>query len=409
MILTTSRHVAQACHSLKQNVWDRKSFMGNEIKGKTLAIIGLGRIGREVAFRMQSFGMRTIGFDPIVTTEQAKSFGVESMSLDEIWPQADYITVHTPLIPQTKNLINAKTLAKCRKGVRIINVARGGIVNENDLLDALKSGQCAGAGLDVFQEEPPTNTDLIKHPLVVCTPHLGASTKEAQINVAKEIAEQFIEIINGKSVPGVVNAPLLSEMLQHRNLIWIRLGKNLGRLVATNHNKTQSFKVTIDGFEASKVSKLIFETIMMGFLSVKTGSEVKMISVSKMAEKHSISGQLMIGSDKCCFSSVTVETVTGEKFVGIPQGRRTYLAEMNGHRFEPVILMEGNLSLLQFKSNKERKLSELFELFENEIISVTRSNCCTNESNPIYCLHSKKSLNFKSILDDLVFVDQLEF
>lgn len=198
-------------------------------------------------------------------------------------------------------------------------------------------------------------------------------------------------------------------MLQHRNLIWIRLGKNLGRLVATNHNKTQSFKVTIDGFEAIKVSKLIFETIMMGFLSVKTGSEVKMISVSKMAEKHSISGQLMIGSDKCCFSSVTVETVTGEKFVGIPQGRRTYLAEMNGHRFEPVILMEGNLSLLQFKSNKERKLSELFELFENEIISVTRSNCCTNESNPIYCLHSKKSLNFKSILDDLVFVDQLEF
>lgn len=105
MILTTSRHVAQACHSLKQNVWDRKSFMGNEIKGKTLAIIGLGRIGREVAFRMQSFGMRTIGFDPIVTTEQAKSFGVESMSLDEIWPQADYITVHTPLIPQTKSIL----------------------------------------------------------------------------------------------------------------------------------------------------------------------------------------------------------------------------------------------------------------------------------------------------------------
>lgn len=205
LILASTRFVAQACASLKSGVWDRKSYTGNEVYGKTLAVIGLGRIGREVSTRMQSFGMRTIGFDPLVPVDVAKEFGVESLSLEQIWPQADFITVHTPLIPQTRNLINAETLAKCKKGVRIINVARGGIVNENDLLQALQDGHVAGAGLDVFLEEPPQNTQLIQHPKVVCTPHLGASTKEAQNNVAKEIALQFLDIIDGKSVPGVVS------------------------------------------------------------------------------------------------------------------------------------------------------------------------------------------------------------
>ncbi|KAI2799099.1 hypothetical protein BLOT_014928 [Blomia tropicalis] len=207
MILASSRYVAQACAALKNGVWDRKSYTGNELRGKTIAIIGLGRIGREVATRMQAFEMRTIGYDPIIPAEACAKFGVQSLSLEEIWPQADYITVHTPLIPETKNLINATTLAKCKKGVRIINVARGGIVDEDALLDALQSGHVAGAGLDVYLEEPPRNTQLVQHPKVVCTPHLGASTKEAQDNVAKEIALQFLDLMEGKKVQGIVNPP----------------------------------------------------------------------------------------------------------------------------------------------------------------------------------------------------------
>jgi len=211
MILSLSRHLTQACASMKSGVWDRKSFSGNELLGKTLAIVGLGRIGREVATRMQAFGMKTIGFDPLVPADVSKTFGVESLPLEQIWPQADYITVHTPLIPQTKNLLNDTTLGQCKKGVRLINVARGGIIDEEALLRALQSGHVGGAGLDVYEEEPPKRNQLLSHPKVICTPHLGASTAEAQINVAKEIALQFLDLIDGKSVPGIVNPSVLKK------------------------------------------------------------------------------------------------------------------------------------------------------------------------------------------------------
>merc|ERR1719354_1173352 len=146
--------------SMKAGKWERKAFMGHELNGKTLAIIGLGRIGREVASRMQSFGMTTIGFDPMVTKENAAQDNIEWLSLDEIWPRADYVTVHTPLIPQTRGLLNKASFAKCKKGVRVVNCARGGIIDEADLLEALTSGQCGGAGLDVFVGEPPTSHSL---------------------------------------------------------------------------------------------------------------------------------------------------------------------------------------------------------------------------------------------------------
>ncbi|KAG8236436.1 hypothetical protein J437_LFUL016963 [Ladona fulva] len=205
-------HVPQAVASLKGCKWQRKAFSGTELYGKTLAILGLGRIGREVASRMQAFGMKTVGFDPMVSLEDAKNFGVEKMELKEIWEVADYITVHTPLIPQTKNLINSMTLGMCRRGVKIVNVARGGIVDEVALLEALESGQVGGAGLDVFLSEPPKFEDeqvrrLLEHPNVICTPHLGASTKEAQQRVAVEIAEQIVQLAK-------VSVKFLNHLLQ---------------------------------------------------------------------------------------------------------------------------------------------------------------------------------------------------
>nr|CAD7411332.1 unnamed protein product [Timema poppensis] len=237
------RNVASACQSLREGRWDRKLYTGSELHGKTLAVLGLGRIGREVATRMQAYGMRTIGFDPMVTAEGAKSFNVEKLELEEIWPLADYITVHTPLIPQTKNLINNEVLTKCKKGVRIVNVARGGIVDESALLSALKDGRCGGAALDVFVEEPPKHPvtlELIQHPKVVATPHLGASTDEAQQRVAVEIAEQFIALASNcrpedrakYQVTGVVNAPVLAAAMVPSNAPWISLAKEIGRLMA---------------------------------------------------------------------------------------------------------------------------------------------------------------------------------
>nr|XP_023012362.1 D-3-phosphoglycerate dehydrogenase [Leptinotarsa decemlineata] len=219
LITTLARNVVAGAASLKAGRWDRKLYSGHELYGKTLAILGLGRIGREVAIRMQAWGMRTIGYDPIVPAEDAKKFNVEALDLEQIWPQADYITVHTPLIPETRNLICEKVLNKCKKGVKIINVARGGIINEKDLLSAIKSGHCGGAALDVFEQEPPKDPvtlELIQQEKVVATPHLGASTEEAQIRVAVEIAEQIIAL-TGRSkdftaTPGVVNRSVLKNI-----------------------------------------------------------------------------------------------------------------------------------------------------------------------------------------------------
>ncbi|KAF7283361.1 hypothetical protein GWI33_000869 [Rhynchophorus ferrugineus] len=218
LITNLARNVTAASASLKAGRWDRKLYAGHELSGKTLAIIGLGRIGKEVAIRMQAWGMTTIGYDPIITAEQAKEFNVEYLPLEQLWPRADYITVHTPLIPATRNLINNAALDVCKKGVRIINVARGGIVNEADVLDALKSGQCGGAAIDVFEQEPPTNPvtlELIAHEKVVATPHLGASTAEAQVRVAVEVSEQIIAL-TGKNAqytaaPGIINRSVLEN------------------------------------------------------------------------------------------------------------------------------------------------------------------------------------------------------
>uniref|UniRef100_A0A672JVY9 Phosphoglycerate dehydrogenase n=1 Tax=Sinocyclocheilus grahami TaxID=75366 RepID=A0A672JVY9_SINGR len=199
------RRIPQAVISMKDGKWDRKKFMGAELYGKVLGIVGLGRIGKEVATRMQSFGMKTIGYDPITPPEVSASWGVEQMSLEELWPQCDYITVHTPLMPSTTGLLNDTSFAKCKKGVKVVNCARGGIIDEAALLRALESGQCGGAGLDVFVEEPPKNRALVNHPNVISCPHLGASTKEAQARCGKEIALQIVDMATGKALVGAVS------------------------------------------------------------------------------------------------------------------------------------------------------------------------------------------------------------
>ncbi|XP_026761174.1 D-3-phosphoglycerate dehydrogenase [Galleria mellonella] len=207
LTMALARHIVPAATDFKNGRWERTKYTGTELNGKTLAIIGLGRVGREVAVRMKAFGMSIVGFDPFVNATQCEEFNTTRLDLDQIWPIADYITLHTPLIASTRNLINADVLAHCKKGVKIINVGRGGLINEEDLLNALNSGQVGGAALDVFEEEPPTNPitlQIIQHPSVLGTPHLGASTKEAQLRVGQEIAEQLVNLIK----PGTYSTPL---------------------------------------------------------------------------------------------------------------------------------------------------------------------------------------------------------
>ena len=283
-------------------------------------------------------------------------------------------------------MINSETIAKCKKGVRIINVARGGIVNEDDLLAALQSGYVAGAGLDVFMEEPPKNTQLVQHPKVVCTPHLGASTKEAQNNVAKEIALQFLDIIDGKAVPGVVNAPLLSEMLKHENLIWTRLGQDLGKLAVANAPNLKSLKVVVSGKAATSSVKLIKESVLVGALTGLTNSPVNVISAAGIAESLGLVSSFEVSTDgPCCHSRVTLETDAGTKYTAIAQGRRAYITSFNGESFEPFVVLEGQVTFVQTTG----KLADLLAANADVVVSTTRSK----SNSALYAVHSTGKLN----------------
>ncbi|BBU40769.1 MAG: phosphoglycerate dehydrogenase [Bacillaceae bacterium] len=211
MISSLMRHIPQANISVKAKEWNRSAFVGSELYGKILGIIGFGRIGIEVAKRAKAFGMKVHVFDPILTPERANNFGVEMLSFDEVLSSADIITVHAPLNEKTRGLLNKDTLAKTRKGVRIINCARGGIIEEEALLEALENGHVAGAALDVFEVEPPIHSKLADHPSVIATPHIGASTKEAQFKVAAQIAEEVLRFIKGMPVRFSVNFPPVAQ------------------------------------------------------------------------------------------------------------------------------------------------------------------------------------------------------
>jgi D-3-phosphoglycerate dehydrogenase / 2-oxoglutarate reductase len=205
LMFALARKVPQAAESMRQGIWEKKKFMGVEIAGKTLGVIGLGNIGRQAAERGVGLKMSVIGYDPIVKSETGLPAGVKLASLDDVITKSDFITLHVPLTTDTKDLFNAATFARMKKGSFLINCARGGIVNEADVLEALKSGQLAGAALDVFGKEPPEPSPLFAHENLIATPHLGASTKEAQEKVAIELAEVFVGYLKDGIVRNAVS------------------------------------------------------------------------------------------------------------------------------------------------------------------------------------------------------------
>lgn len=214
LLANLARQIPAADMSIKAGKWDRKTFMGVEMSGKTLGVIGCGRIGQVVASCASTMGMNVIGYDPVMSAQAFKDAGIQRAELDDIWAKCDFITLHTPLTPETANIINDASLEKCKQGVRIINCARGGIVDEAALLRGLQSGKVAGAALDVYSSEPPKEhlKPLLAHPNLVCTPHLGASTDEAQVNVARDIAVQMCDVFDQKDYVGVVNVSYMAAV-----------------------------------------------------------------------------------------------------------------------------------------------------------------------------------------------------
>ncbi len=232
MLLSLAKHIPQATASMKGGKWEKGKFLSVELSGKVLGIIGLGRIGTEVAKRARGFNLRVLAYDPFSSAEAARSLGVELVELPELYRQSDFITIHTPLTAETKNLICAATIAEMKDGVRIVNCARGGIVNEADLYEGLRSGKVAGAALDVFEKEPVTDSPLFALPNFISTPHLGASSEEAQEAVAVEIAQQVIDYVQKGIVRNALNAPSVPLEVLRTLQPWLTLGEKLGRLAS---------------------------------------------------------------------------------------------------------------------------------------------------------------------------------
>lgn len=232
MMLALARRIPQATASMKAGKWEKSKFMGNEYCNKTLGIVGLGRVGAVVADRAKGLKMNVLAHDPFISPDLAAQMGVTLVTLEEIYKQSDFITIHSPLSKETKNLIDVKSFAKMKKGVFLIHCARGGIVNEKALYDALVSGKVAGAAIDVFEEEPTKNMDLVKHDNVICTPHLGASTDEAQTNVAIAIAHQVAAYFATGEIKGAVNFPSVSAELMTVIRPYLDLAEKLGNFQA---------------------------------------------------------------------------------------------------------------------------------------------------------------------------------
>ncbi len=287
MMMALARRVPHAASSMREGHWDRKSFSGSELYGKSLGIIGVGKIGKAVAERMQSFQMKVLGFDPLLSTEQAQKLGITSVSLDELLEQSDYISVHAPLIDATRGLIDKTTLNQCKDGVRLINCARGGIVNELDLLECLQSGKVAGAALDVFEIEPPDDSRLalIAHPLVVTTPHIAASTAEAQERVALQVAEQIINALQGHPVGSALNAAAVKSAARPEVQPYIQLATLLGRVVAQIHSSPiQRISVSCKGAVTRRFGNALLTAATSGVLSERLSSHVNLVNAMTLAE-----------------------------------------------------------------------------------------------------------------------------
>ncbi len=291
MILALSRNIAPANASIKKGEWKRSKFMGVELYGKTLGIVGLGRIGTEVAKRALSFGMKILAYDPFLSREVAKSLSIEIVELKDVFKRADYITVHTPLTPETTHMISTKEFALMKNGVRIINCARGGIIDEPALLAAIKEGKVGGAAIDVFEKEPPApDNELLKLENVVATPHLGASTEEAQVNVAIEVAEIVRDALLGRGIRNAANYPCVDAAAYKILEPYINLSEKLGAFASQLvEGRFQEVNINYSGDIIQYDLSSLTMALVKGLLSPILKETVNFVNATTLAKERGIS------------------------------------------------------------------------------------------------------------------------
>jgi len=319
LLLALARRVPAADASLRRGEWSRSKLQGVQLGGRTLGIIGLGKIGMAVAERARGLGMTLLGSDPFVTAEQASLRGVELVSIEALLERSDAVTVHVPLARGTTGLIDAKAIARMKPGAFVLNVARGGIVDEAALAKALAEGRIAGAGIDVFVDEPPSGSPLLDAPNTVLTPHLGASTAEAQVAVAEEIAEQVLDVLDGRPARYAVNAPLLSAEAEQTIGPYLPLAETLGRFLAQfARGGVGTLTVELAGDLARNESAPITAAALRGLLETSTTERVNLVNAAILAKARGISVVERKTADAAGFSAaITLRgTVSGSGRAG---------------------------------------------------------------------------------------------
>jgi D-3-phosphoglycerate dehydrogenase len=320
LILSMARNIPAADASMKTSRWEKAKFAGAEIRSKTLGLVGLGRIGQEVAERAHAFEMKVIAHDPFISAELSTTLGVELVTLDDLCARADYISLHVPALPTTKHLFNAERFAKCKKGVRIVNTARGELIDEIALADAIDKGHVAGAGLDVFEPEPPTDWRLAMLPQVVATPHIAASTKEAQEQVGTETAAALLDFLTEGIIRNAVNFPSVSLEAYRRLRPYLTLARSLGLVVAQmGEARIDAIGVRYYGELAAEDDQLLGSAVLEGVLSAILGSgNVTSVNARSVATERGIElieSRSTRARNYTSLISVKLHTDAGERWV----------------------------------------------------------------------------------------------
>lgn len=414
LLMNMARKIPLANMDVKKGEWNPKNFSGREVDGKTIGIVGCGRIGQVVADCSRSMGMRVVGFDPVMSAEQMSEVGIEKRTLTDIWTLSDFITFHTPLTSETSNLLNEETIALCKPGVCVVNCARGGIIDEAALLKGLNSGHIAAAALDVYTSEPPREHlhELISHPNLVCTPHLGASTEEAQSKVAVDIAHQMCDVFDQKDFVGVLNVPYIAQSTQAHMKPFMRLAEMMGSLLAQiSDSKIVGVSLQSAGGKDVKITtktarQLLEAKVLQGILKKDYGMEPDMISAPGMAKESNISSTIVdeeithhnqylnLVSVKITREDGTETTAMGSVF-----GTEPHIVRIDSYKF--TFKPEGNYVLSFKNEDKAGAVLEALKVLHSENVNVASINVARDESSEenkaITCISLDNNISAKGM------------
>ena len=355
LMLALARNVPAAHQSLQSGEWRRSTFMGVEIRDKTLGICGLGRVGTEVARRAQAFGMRLVGYDPFVAPDYARRIGVELRSLDELLAESDFVTLHTPLTESTRNMLGMQQIEIIKPGSRVINVARGELTDEAALLAGLESGRLSGVALDVFSKEPPEPSPLLEHPKVIVTPHLGASTREAQREVAIEAAEQVLAVLKGEPARNTVNAPFVAPEVHEVLAPYIPAASMVGKLLGfLSEGQITGVSVSYEGEIAHHDCRMLQAAVLAGLLAPVSTVNVNLINAPVLARDRgwNVTDQSnRVSREYASLISATLQTANSSLTIAATSMRNeTHIVKFNDYWMDIV----PNTPYLLFVDNRDQ-------------------------------------------------------